>query len=183
MTPTSKPQTSDEHEHDSFVRQALEQAALCEPVPTAFCVGCVLVARLLNSEPIVLSKGFSRELPGNTHAEANALAKVESLSSTQLQSLVSPWPWEAVPAIEDLLRLVDVYTTLEPCSVRTSGLAACADALIRARIKRCIIGVREPDDFVKCEGAQKMKDAGIEVIWYGGLEQECLDAARRGRPI
>ncbi|KAG1891096.1 diaminohydroxyphosphoribosylamino-pyrimidine deaminase [Suillus subluteus] len=183
MTPTSKSPTPEEHEHDPFMRQALEQAAFCEPVPTAFCVGCILVVRLPDSEPIVLSKGFSRELPGNTHAEANALAKLEGLSSPQLQSLVSPWPWEAVPVIEDLLPLVDVYTTLEPCSVRTSGLPACADALIRARIRRCIIGVREPDDFVKCEGAQKMKDAGIEVIWYGGLEQECLDTARRGHDI
>ncbi|OAX41961.1 diaminohydroxyphosphoribosylamino-pyrimidine deaminase [Rhizopogon vinicolor AM-OR11-026] len=177
----SKPPTSDEHE--PFLRQALEQTAFCEPVQTAFCVGCVLVAYLPDSNPIVLSTGFSRELPGNTHAEANALAKVQILSSLQLQSLVSPWPGEAAPVIEDLLHHVDVYTTLEPCSVRTSGLPSCADALIRARIRRCIIGVREPDDFVKCEGAQKMKDAGIEVIWYGGLEQECLDAARRGHHI
>jgi pyrimidine deaminase RibD-like protein len=183
MTTTSKPSTPEEHEHDPFMRLALQQAAFCEPIPTAFCVGCILVARLPDSEPIVLSKGFSRELPGNTHAEANALAKLEGLSSLQLKSLVSPWPREAVPVIEDLYPLVDVYTTLEPCSVRTSGLPACADALIRARIRRCIIGVQEPDDFVKCEGAQKMKDAGIEVIWYSGLEQECLDTARRGHDI
>jgi pyrimidine deaminase RibD-like protein len=179
----STPPTSDEHEHEPFLHQALEQTTFCEPVPTAFCVGCVLVARLPDSNPIVLSKGFSRELPGNTHAEANALAKVQSLSSLQLQSLVSPWPWEAAPVVEDLLPHVDVYTTLEPCSVRTSGLPACADALIHARVRRCIIGVQEPDDFVKCEGAQKMKDAGIEVVWYGGLEQECLDAARRGHHV
>jgi len=176
----SKPTNSNDHEHEPFLRQALEQAAYCDPVPTAFCVGCVLVARLPDSKPIVLSKGFSRELPGNTHAEANALAKLQSLSSLQLQSLVSS---EVPPVTEDLLRHVDVYTTLEPCSVRTSGLPACADALIRAQVRRCIIGVQEPDDFVKCEGAQKMKDAGIEVIWYGGLAQECLDAARRGHRV
>lgn len=82
--------------------------------------------------------------------------------------------------MEDLLRHADAYTTLEPCSVRTSGLPACADALIRAGIKRCIIGVGEPDDFVKCEGAQKLRDAGINVVWLGGLEKQCLDAARRG---
>ncbi|KAG2078240.1 diaminohydroxyphosphoribosylamino-pyrimidine deaminase [Suillus decipiens] len=179
----SKSPTPEEHEHGPFMRQALEQAALCKPVPSAFCVGCILVARLPDSKTIVLSKGFSRELPGNTHAEANALAKFEGLSSLQLQSLVSPWPWEAIPVVEDLLPFVDVYTTLEPCSVRTSGLPACADTLIRARIRRCIIGVGEPDDFVKCEGAQKMKNAGIEIIWYSGLEQECLDAARRGHDI
>ena len=45
---------------------------------------------------------------------------------------------------------------------------------------RCFIGVGEPDDFVRCEGAQKLKAAGIEVVWVKGLEQECLDEARRG---
>jgi hypothetical protein len=28
-----------------------------------------------------------------------------------------------------------------------------------------------------------MEDAGIEAIWYGGLQQECLDAARRGHHV
>ena len=83
-------------------------------------------------------------------------------------------------SINDLLREADCYTTLEPCSVRTSGLAPCADALVAAKIRRCIIGVGEPDDFVKCEGAQRLIDAGVEVIWVKGLEEECLAAARRG---
>jgi len=83
---------------------------------------------------------------------------------------------------ESVLTCADVYTTLEPCSVRTSGLAPCADALIAARISRCFIGVGEPDDFVNCQGAQKLKDAGITVIWCKGLEDECLQAARRGHP-
>ena len=82
--------------------------------------------------------------------------------------------------LETVLTCADVYTTLEPCSVRTSGLAPCADALIAARIKRCFIGVGEPDDFVNCEGAQKLKDAGITVVWLKGLEDDCLQAARRG---
>lgn len=137
----------------SFLRMALEEARKCEPTPTAFCVGCVITA-----EDTVLSTGYSRELPGNTHAEANALAKI-----------TGPLPSD-----------VSVYTTMEPCSVRTSGLAPCANALIDAGIKRCYIGVGEPDDFVQCEGAQKLMNAGIEVIWLSGLEAECLEVARRG---
>jgi hypothetical protein len=58
-------------------------------------------------------------------------------------------------------------------------LAPCIDAVIKAKIKRCFIGVAEPDDFVLCEGAQRLKEAGIEVVWLGGLEEECLDVARR----
>jgi len=154
---------------------ALVEARKCEPTPTAFCVGCVITVRWLH-QPIVLATGYSRELPGNTHAEANALTKAHALSLAELAMLFSPPPIN----LDDILAHADVYTTLEPCSVRTSGLSPCADALIAAKVRRCFIGVGEPDDFVNCEGAKKLKDAGIQVIWMKGLEAECLDVARRG---
>lgn len=141
-------------------------------MPSAFCVGCVLVF-----DDVVVATGYSRELPGNTHAEANALTKLETMSQSELENL---FPSKKI-GMEELLASLDVYTTLEPCSIRTSGLAPCADALIAAKIQRCIIGVGEPDDFVNCEGAQKLIAAGIEVIWFKGLEEECLRAARRSR--
>ncbi|KNZ71810.1 Bifunctional protein RIB2, partial [Termitomyces sp. J132] len=166
-------------EHLHFLRLALLEAEKCIPTPTAFCVGCLLVARWPDdsSSPVILATGHSRELPGNTHAEANALAKVQKLSVDELSALFpSPLSIDLV----SVLAYVDVYTTLEPCSVRTSGLAPCVDALIKAKVKRCFIGVGEPDDFVDCEGARKLEDAGIEVVWIEGLEEECLRAARRG---
>ena len=73
------------------------------------------------------------------------------------------------------------FFSQEPCSIRTSGLAPCADALILAKVRRCFIGVAEPDDFVECQGAQRLNNAGIEVLWIKGMEQECLHEARRGR--
>lgn len=127
--------------------------------------------------PTVLATGYSRELAGNTHAEANALSKARGLSSEDLATI---FPRISSITVDDLLMYTDVYTTLEPCSIRTSGLAPCADALVSARVKRCFIGVGEPDDFVKCEGARKLRDAGIEVIWLQGLEAECLSIARKG---
>ncbi|RDB21362.1 Diaminohydroxyphosphoribosylamino-pyrimidine deaminase [Hypsizygus marmoreus] len=165
-----------------FLRLALDEAEKCIPTPTAFCVGCVLVARWpsASDKPVVLATGYSRELPGNTHAEANALSKVAALSQTEISALFSP---SSSVDLGSILTHTDVYTTMEPCSVRTSGLSPCADALIKAKVKRCFIGVGEPDDFVNCEGAQKLKDAGIEVVWINGLEQECLRVARRGHQI
>ncbi|KAI6119796.1 cytidine deaminase-like protein [Pisolithus croceorrhizus] len=157
--------------------QALKEAGKCEPVQTAFCVGCVLVVRLPDQAPVILSTGYSRELPGNTHAEANALTKACFLSAADIATLfpsLSP-----TPTIDVLLALANVYTTLEPCSVRTSGLPPCTDALIQAKVKRCIIGVGEPDDFVKCEGARKLQEAGIEIVWLHDMQTECLAAARR----
>lgn len=170
----------DVDQHNRFIRLALSEAQKCEAVPTAFSVGCVLTAQWpsRDAEPVVIACGYSRELAGNTHAEANALTKAKSLSSRELATLFHPAPPSIT--VEDILPHTDVYTTLEPCSVRTSGLAPCADALIAARVRRCFIGVGEPDDFVKCEGAQKLKDAGIEIIWLKGFEEDCLKAARRG---
>ncbi|KAI8998620.1 cytidine deaminase-like protein [Trametes punicea] len=144
-----------------FLRLALEEARKCTPSPTAFCVGCVLTASYPpGSESVILARGFSRELPGNTHAEANALTKAHQLSQQELEALfpMAPRPID----INAVLIHADIYTTMEPCS-------------------RCFIGVGEPDDFVKCEGAQKLKDAGVEVIWLSGLEKECLEVARMGR--
>ncbi|KAF7338238.1 Diaminohydroxyphosphoribosylamino-pyrimidine deaminase [Mycena venus] len=163
----------------AILELALAEARKCEPSPTAFCVGCVLAVPWPDdhSQPLILSTGYSRELPGNTHAEANALAKLKALTLPQLQSL---FPGPTAPPIDEILPRVDVYTTMEPCSVRTSGLSPCADALIAVGVRRCFIGVGEPPDFVECEGAQKLKDAGIEVIWVAGLEEECLKVARRG---
>ncbi|KAI9511787.1 diaminohydroxyphosphoribosylamino-pyrimidine deaminase, partial [Russula earlei] len=175
-----------DEQHIHYLRVALSEAAKCVPTPTAFCVGCLLVARhpSISDPPVVLATGYSRELPGNTHAEANALAKARGLFPARLSEMF-PRAAENRPniesAIDDVLAHTDVYTTLEPCSVRASGLAPCADALIAAKVRRCFVGVGEPDDFVQCEGAQKLRAAGCQVIWVKGLEEECLTAARRGR--
>lgn len=162
-----------------YLRLALEEAQKCTPTPTAFCVGAVItVAHPAESDPIVLATGYSRELPGNTHAEANALAKARDISPADLKALLPAIPSDYT--IEDALSSADIYTTMEPCSVRTSGLAPCADAVLKAGIRRCLIGVGEPDDFVNCEGAQRLQDGGVEVIWVKGLEKECLEVARMG---
>ncbi|KAF9527442.1 cytidine deaminase-like protein [Crepidotus variabilis] len=171
---------AEEKNHPYFLEIALSEAKKCIPTPTAFCVGCVLVVRLPNASPTILSTGYSRELPGNTHAEANALSKAYALSSEEISALF-PSHQDGPKTIDELLQYADVYTTLEPCSTRTSGLAPCVDALIKAKVKRCFIGVGEPSDFVNCEGARKLKDVGIDVVWVDGLQNECLAVARTGR--
>ena len=173
---------SDSSEHLAFMKIALDEANKCIPTPTAFCVGCVIVVPVRSETGVegkaVLSTGYSRELEGNTHAEANALAKARDLTPVELEKFFP----EGIPSdggVGGLLEKADVYTTLEPCSIRTSGLPACADALVGVRVRRCYIGVAEPDDFVICEGADKLKKSGVEVVWLKGLERECLDTARR----
>jgi pyrimidine deaminase RibD-like protein len=167
--------------HLGFMKQALCEARKCEPTPTAFCVGCVIAVdrkKFASSKQVALATGYSRELPGNTHAEANALAKARTLSPPDLQAMFTNV--DGTTTIEELLQQSDVYTTMEPCSIRASGLAPCANALIEAKISRCFIGCKEPDDFVNCEGIQMLLNAGISVIRVGGLEDECLEVARLG---
>jgi pyrimidine deaminase RibD-like protein len=171
------PLTLREDLHQEFMQKALAEARKCIPTPTAFCVGCVIVVKSRQHNSVVLAAGYSRELAGNTHAEANALSKARALSTTELGAILGE---SEGGNIKEVLARADVYTTLEPCSIRTSGLSPCADALIDAHIQRCFIGVGEPKDFVVCEGAQRLKDAGIDVVWLPGMEDECLREARRG---
>ena len=142
-----------------LLRLALEEAKRCTPIQAAFCVGCVI------SDPeshVVLSTGYSRELPGNTHAEENALRKLPSAAC----------------------RGLDMYTTMEPCSERLSGNKPCTERIVEAGglIRRIILGVKEPDDFVHCVGAEKLRENGYVVVHNDNaeLERECLQVAKRG---
>lgn len=136
--------TTDDDER--FMRLAITEAHKSVPSENAFCVGCVVVR-----DGEVLSSGFSRELPGNTHAEQVALLKLE---------------FDAEGAT--------VYTTMEPCSVRVSGNTPCVQSCLRARVARVVVGVMEPKNFVVCEGVRLLHEGGVQVELLQGLEQECL---------
>ncbi|OWZ15835.1 hypothetical protein PHMEG_00010451 [Phytophthora megakarya] len=136
-----------EHESDvAFMRLAIAEAHRSQPSENAYCVGCVVVR-----DGHVLSSGFSRELPGNTHAEQVALHKLH---------------FEAQGAT--------VYTTMEPCSKRVSGNVPCVQSCLRAGVTRVVIGVMEPKTFVICEGVQLLQNAGVDVKLLKGLEADCL---------
>jgi len=151
----------DDDDH-KFLKLALEEAKKCEPTPTAYCVGCVIVDPRPTPRT-VLSTGYSRELPGNTHAEENALAKLPKIPQ---------------------LGALDMYVTMEPCSERLSGNKPCTDRILEAvgLIRRVVLGVREPDRFVQCVGVEKLEEHGIVVVRNEDveLEKECLAVASRG---
>ncbi|DBA00535.1 TPA: hypothetical protein N0F65_006439 [Lagenidium giganteum] len=131
---------------ERFMRLAIAEAHKSVPSENAFCVGCVVV-----KDGQVLSSGFSREFPGNTHAEQVALTKLDFLAEG-----------------------CTVYTTMEPCSKRVSGNVPCVQSCLRARVSRVVIGVLEPKNFVVCEGVALLEEAGVEVVVLKGLEEECL---------
>lgn len=141
--------------HMHLLQLALEEAKKCTPSSTAFCVGALLV----NAGGNILSTGYSRELPGNTHAEQVCLQKLG---------------FRRLPAGSAC------YTTMEPCSERLSGNKPCVDNLIEAGVEKVYMGVKEPDTFVKCVGVDKLQEAGIEVTYVPGLEIDCMEVAIRG---
>lgn len=143
--------------HLDHLRHALTLARQCVPTPTAFCVGAVLVS----PTGAVLSTGYSRELPGNTHAEQCALEKLLP---------------EKPPAGSVL------YTTMEPCSERLSGNQPCLYRILEVGgITTVVVGVKEPETFIKENVAEKvLRESGVAYVHVPGLEKEILEVAERG---
>ena len=68
------------------------------------------------------------------------------------------------------------YVTLEPCNVRSSGAASCADLLIAASITRVVIACEDPHR-LGAGGLAQLRAAGIDVaIGLMRKEAETLNA-------
>ena len=145
--------------HRKYMELALEMANKCGETQTQFNVGAVLVN---NGE--ILATGHSRELPGNTHAEQCALEKYFEQTGKR-----------EVPVG------TEIYTTMEPCSLRLSGNLPCVDRILETNIKTCFVGVVEPDIFVKNNsGYTKLTERDVEYIHIPGYEELCLTIAKKG---
>jgi pyrimidine deaminase RibD-like protein len=125
--------------------QAIELAERCPPSDTAFSVGAVVVG----ADGSVLATGYSREADPHDHAEETALAKLD-------------------PA-DPRLAYATIYSSLEPCSARTSHPVSCTRLILEAGIPRVVFAWREPALFVDCEGAELLRAAGREVVEMADL--------------
>ncbi|HEU5427601.1 MAG TPA: dihydrofolate reductase family protein [Actinocrinis sp.] len=129
-----------------LLRLAVELSRSCPPVMGAFSVGAVVT----DAHGAVISTGYSREPlhglgdPNKNHAEEVALAKLD-------------------PA-DPRLKSACVYTSLEPCSPRSSRPLSCTDHILAAGIPRVVLALREPALLALCDGADRLRAAGVEVI-------------------
>lgn len=138
-----------------MMRRAVAEARRSPAVESAYCVGAVLAGE--GGE--VVATGFSREMPGSTHAEQVAFARLDEAGGALVAGALT------------------LYTTMEPCSRRASSPTSCTERTIarRDRVRRVVIGVLEPAHFVaECEGVRRLREAGIAVDVLRGMERECL---------
>ncbi len=84
-------------------------------------------------------------------------------------------PHAEIEAIEDAKKKNNkvegstLYVTLEPCC-HYGRTPPCTDAIIRERIKRVVVGIRDPNPEVNGKGIEKLRGAGIEVVEKNYME-------------
>lgn len=97
------------------------------------CVGSVIV-----KDGEVIGEGWHQRA-GEPHAEVNALEQAG-----------------------DRAEGATVFITLEPCS-HTGKTPPCADALIKAGVKKVVVAMVDPNPLVAGSGLKKLQDAHIET--------------------
>jgi len=81
-----------------------------------------------------------------------------------------------------------VYVTLEPCAHESERGPACADLLVRAKPKRVVVALKDPDPRTAGKGIRRLRAAGIEVKTGTGAKAAAeslsgyLTRLRLGRP-
>ncbi len=112
-------------------------------------VGCVLVA----PDNRIVGQGWTQP-GGRPHAETVALAEAGAAAHA-----------------------ATAYVTLEPCA-HHGHTPPCADALIAAGIRHCVVALRDPDPRVAGRGIARLVAAGIAVT--EGVEHAAARALNRG---
>lgn len=107
-------------------------------------VGCVIVK---NNK--IISSAYHKKA-GEFHAERIALLKAGQKAKG-----------------------ADLYVNLEPCC-HYGKTPPCTDIIIKSKIKRVIIAMKDPNPIVNCRGIKILKKAGIKVK-TGILEKEARE--------
>ena len=95
----------------------------------------------------IIGKGYHKKC-GELHAERNAIASLTESAEGET-----------------------IYVTLEPCC-HYGKTPPCTEAIIEQKIKRVVIGSRDPNPKVSGKGIKMLQEAGIEVI-EDFMREEC----------
>ncbi len=101
----------------------------------------------------VFSKGFRKMIQNiGIHAEERALNVTGDLSDCTL------------------------YLTLEPCFYRNNSIKSCCDLIIKSKVKKVVIGLKDITPNISGKAIEKLKFSGVEVVLFNkGLEKELLE--------
>lgn len=130
--------------HEKYIKRCINigKNGLGTTAPNPM-VGCVIV-----HDQKIIGEGYTSPY-GGAHAEVNAINNVKNKS---------------------LLAQATLYVTLEPCS-HFGKTPPCADAIIRYKIPKVVIGTIDTHSKVGGKGIEKLKASGCQVI-VGVLEDE-----------
>jgi len=116
-----------------------------------------MVGALLVYDNTIIGEGYHQNY-GGPHAEVNCIRAVKECN---------------VHLIEDAV----LYVSLEPCA-HFGKTPPCSDLIIESKIKKVVIGCRDPFVEVNGKGIDKLQAAGIEVV-NGILEDQCVNLNKR----
>jgi diaminohydroxyphosphoribosylaminopyrimidine deaminase/5-amino-6-(5-phosphoribosylamino)uracil reductase len=116
-----------------------------------------MVGAVLLHEERIIGEGFHQQY-GGPHAEVNCIHSVKKEGKDKISSSV-------------------LYVSLEPCS-HFGKTPPCTDLILANQIPEVVIGCRDPFVEVDGKGIEKLKAAGIKVV-YGILEKECQQLNKR----
>lgn len=151
MTAVLHPDTSEEDL--VWLARATQEAFRCTPSETCYCVGAVIV--LPDGRTFT---GYTHETSPTHHAEQEAIAKAL-----------------AAGAGADLHGAA-IYSSMEPCSKRSSEPESCTQLILRYGFARVVFAAYEPACFVQCQGARMLREAGVDVRVYPRLAHSVREA-------
>jgi len=116
-----------------------------------------MVGAVLVHKGKIIGEGFHQQY-GGPHAEVNCINSVTEQDKDKISSSV-------------------LYVSLEPCS-HFGKTPPCTDLIIANKIPEVVIGCRDPFKEVDGKGIEKLRAAGVKVV-YGILEKECQQLNKR----
>jgi len=116
-----------------------------------------MVGAVLVHDGKIIGEGYHRQY-GQAHAEVNCINSVKEGDKDRITRSV-------------------LYVSLEPCS-HFGKTPPCTDLIIANKIPDVVIGCRDPFKEVNGKGIEKLKSAGVNVV-YGILEKECQRLNKR----
>jgi 5-amino-6-(5-phosphoribosylamino)uracil reductase len=132
-----------------LLERALRVSLASEATGNRYRVGAVVVTRAGR-----VFEGYTGETAPDNHAEEEAISKALAEGAD--------------------LSGATIYSTMEPCTARSSKPTSCTDLIIRHGLGRVVFALREPDLFVRCDGVRRLEDAGIEVLEMDGYAPDVL---------